>query len=129
MKNLKKSIHDIYNGFTIFYEGEILNLKDKEKFISLSVDVCCKMMSSLVVLMMKNELHESFKTLEAFFQIHRIFIYLLKRYPQLQICINNKLKKFNSNADERSKNIIPSMGDFLSLLIVSDELGWNDLKS
>jgi len=61
---------------------------------TLSVDILCKLMSSMVVEMMKGELHASLRALEYYGHFHRLLIYVVLQYPGLKELINKKIEQF-----------------------------------
>ncbi len=90
------------------------------------VDVLCKLMCSMIVEIMKRNMHASFKALEYYCHFHRLLIYYVEMYPELLKIINSRVERFIKDEYARSKNVTPNLGEFLPLLSVSD-YSWNDV--
>ncbi|KAL0478740.1 hypothetical protein AKO1_002067 [Acrasis kona] len=108
------------------YDSE--NISNRRSHIAtLSVDILCKLMSSMVVEIMKGRVHASLKALEYYCHFHRLLIHVVLKYKGLQEQIDNKIKQFLSDESSRLKSAVPNLGEFLPLLSVSN-YEWFDVK-
>lgn len=108
------------------YISEILK---KDKFEPEdSLLVLSKLMTTQVVEVMKGNLHASIKALEGYFQFHRLLIAFVEKYPKLLKMIDEKVELFLLSEEERSKDQVPNLGEFISLLSVS-KYTWNEISS
>lgn len=82
-------------------------------------EVIPKMMNTMVVLLSDKGVHTSEKALSGFCALHRLFIALVKQYPQLQTYIDKEVAAFCSDPEKRHKNETPNLGNFIPLLSVS----------
>lgn len=82
-------------------------------------DVIPKIMNTMVVLLSDKGIHASEKALSVFCSLHRLFIALVKEYPELQEYIDYKVKQFCTDEEKRHKKEMPNLGHFLPLLCVS----------
>lgn len=115
----QKVIPEIYKGITV--EGKSNN------FVTLALDVLCKLMSSMIVQIMKGNMWASFKALEGYMWCHRWLIYFVQKYPALLTAINKRVKAVIENEGLRHKDALPNLGEFLPLLSVSD-YKWSDVR-
>ncbi len=60
--------------------------------------------------------HASDNHLAGYFSLHRLFLWAIITYPEIQEKIDNKLTEFIDNEDMRSKNKCPHIGEWLMLL-------------
>lgn len=107
---LQPAIKNIYGSFTP----------------KLALDLFTKLMNSMVVEVMKMNMHASLKALDGYVMFHRLLIALVTEYPELKKGIDEKIKKFIDQPKLRRKSATSSMGDFLPLLTVSS-YSWEDV--
>ncbi|KAF3905855.1 hypothetical protein AA313_de0207750 [Arthrobotrys entomopaga] len=88
------------------------------------LDVIPKMMNTLVVLLMDNGESISSKAIEGYFLLHRLFKAMIAEFPQLQVEIDERIRRVAASEDGRVKNALPSLGNFFPLLSVSEKYSW-----
>ncbi|KAF3911424.1 hypothetical protein ABW20_dc0103970 [Dactylellina cionopaga] len=88
------------------------------------LDVIPKMMNTLVVLLMDNGEKISSKAIEGYFLLHRLFRAMINEYPQLQREIDERIRRVKDSEEGRTKGALPSLGNFLPLLSVSEKYSW-----
>ncbi|PRP81326.1 hypothetical protein PROFUN_04561 [Planoprotostelium fungivorum] len=86
-----------------------------------------KLMNTMIVLLMDKGVYASQKALDGYWMIHRLFIAMVQEHPQLKPSIDKRLRDFAGKEECRVKSEMPSLGDFLPLLSVSDSVKWRDL--
>jgi Zinc finger C-x8-C-x5-C-x3-H type (and similar) len=94
----------------------------------LALDVCCKLMNSMVVALMDGKLHASIKALEGYCAFHRLLLSFVHEYPALQASVDVIVGDFGRDEHRRTKSSVPNLGEFLPLLTVS-ALRWADIAS
>ena len=107
--------------FNLVYEQN--NFKSKY-----FLDIICKILSSMVVDMMKDNIHASVKALNGFCEFHYLLLQFIEWYPELVEIADQKIKYFISNYRWVNKNNYHSLGEFIILLLVSKKFKWNDVK-
>jgi len=60
--------------------------------------------------------------------IHRLFLALVLEYPLLRQIINNRIARFMKNPSYRTKSECPDLGNFITLITVSDKYCWKDIS-
>ena len=61
-------------------------------------------------------------------QIHRLLVRLIEEYPKLRFDIRSRLQSFiRGGPHQRSKEVVPSLGDLIPLLAVCPEYSYEDL--
>lgn len=68
------------------------------------------------------------KALEGYIAFHRIFILFVQKYPDILHKINETVADFIQSEAARHKRRVPALGNFLTLLSVSD-YQWSDVAS
>lgn len=94
---------------------------------TMALTILPRLMNSLVVSVMKGDLHASIKALEGYCGFHRLLLAFVQRYPRLLREINKKAKEFMSFERCRSKENTPNLGEFLPLLSVATAVNWKDI--
>lgn len=85
-----------------------------------------KLLSSMTVSLMSEEVHTSLRALEIYCYFHRLFLLFAHKYDKLRIFADNKIKKFIESGKFRNKKAIESLGEFLPLLTISSYT-WDDV--
>lgn len=75
---------------------------------------------------MNGTTHTSERALHGYFFFHRLFIWAVETYPNLLQQVNNTIKRFIDNPDNRLKRNTPNVGEWLALLLVSTTHSWQD---
>lgn len=52
---------------------------------------------------------------------------MVMEYPELRTLCDGRIELFLSNKSARSKRSVPSLGEFVTLLAVSDRYTWDDI--
>jgi ubiquitin-protein ligase len=107
--------------------GSLYEIYDTD-FISceMALDLFCKLMNSMIVSIMNGEVHASIKALQGYCFFHRMLIALVQQNEKLRLLINERVKQFLTDPEKRIKKNLPSLGDFLPLLSISD-YSWKDI--
>ena len=95
----------------------------------LVLDVLPKLMNTMVVSMMSGETHASIVALEGYCAFHHILFKTLQEQPSLGKKVEGTIGKFIRHERSRTKDITPSLGDFIPLLAVSEQFTWEDVRS
>lgn len=99
---------------------------NKTPIPELVIKVIPNLMSATVVEFSKGTQHTSDNSLSGYFSLHRLLLWALDIYPELQGEIDNRLKKFIDDVGERSKKACPHIGEWLMLLAASFKYTWQD---
>lgn len=75
---------------------------------------------------MSDRMFASVKALEGYCAMHRLLLYFVKEYPALQETVNRTVANFIKHPNYRDKNHVPSLGEFLALLTIS-EIPWKEV--
>ncbi|KAJ3373879.1 hypothetical protein GGF31_008764 [Allomyces arbusculus] len=86
-----------------------------------------KLLNTCAVLLADRGLHASDTAIELYTQLHRVWVACLHRYPAQQANVEHRLARFMSGEVHRTKTAVPSLGDLLALLSVSEQHGWAQL--
>lgn len=92
-----------------------------------ALDVLPKLMNTVLVAMMRKEVYASDKTLSGYCVFHRWLIRFVTDYPTLLRNVNSTVRKFIKTPEKRLKAVVPSLGEFLTLLSVADYI-WEDIR-
>jgi hypothetical protein len=107
-------VRQVYNGIKVLTSnGESTHV------VVHAIDLLCKLMSSMVVEIMKGNTHASLKALEYYCHFHRLLIYYVETYPGLLESIDDKIRRFMTFEQERHKDHLANLGEFLPLLSVA----------
>jgi ubiquitin-protein ligase len=93
----------------------------------MAVDVLCKLMNTMSVLIADKGLHASTKALEGYCAFHRLLIAFIQRYPELNDYIIGIIDRFVATEEGRHKNVVPALGNFLPLLAVQEKYQWHQV--
>jgi len=66
--------------------------------------------------------------LTGYCSIHRLFLALVLEYPTLRHTINQRIARFIKNPSNRTKSECPDLGNFITLITVSDKYYWKDVS-
>jgi ubiquitin-protein ligase len=122
-KELKYYVHDAWEDNTIPSKYE--NNEFKPKYF---LDIICKILSSMVVDMMKDNVYASVKALNGFCEFHYLLLQFIEWYPEIIEMAEQKIEYFISNFYNVNKLNYHSLGEFIILLLVSKKFKWNDVK-
>ena len=118
---------DIEESFTLL--APLVGLTGSLRFNPLTVlEVLPRLMKTMIVLLVDNGIEDVDGTLRGYCMLHRLFIALVRKYPQLQMEIFKRLQLFLNQPSKRNKHECPDLGNLMPLLSVCDRLGWMDLS-
>jgi ubiquitin-protein ligase len=92
------------------------------------LDIISKILSTMIVDMMKDNVHASTKALNGFCQFHYLLKQFIDWYPELIDLADQKIEFFITNYRYVNKNNFHSLGEFIIMLLVSKKYNWNDIK-
>ena len=107
------------------FKDSYKNNKFKPKYM---LDIISKMLSSMVVDMMKDNVHASVKALNGFCEFHYLLLQFMEWYPEMIEIADQKIEFFITNFKEVNKINYHSLGEFIILLLVSKKFKWYDIK-
>lgn len=84
------------------------------------------LMSATVVEFSKGTQHTSDNSLNGYFALHRLLLWALETYPDLQKIIDQRLQVFIADESNRTKKACPHIGEWLMLLSASWKYRWED---
>lgn len=97
----------------------------KKEFI---LEVFPKMMITCIYHIMDEKKHASIRQIRILTHIHSIFLFCLKKYPELAKVIDNQLSEFIKNEDSRIKENQSNLGAIFALVSGSDNIKFKDVK-
>lgn len=88
--------------------------------------VLASIMNSTVVEVMnqKNQLSANDKFINGYFNCYRILHQITKEYPNLVNFANMEIQKFLEKSQNRTKDKVPNLGDWLILLSICSKFSW-----
>lgn len=89
----------------------------KKEFI---VEVLPKLMLTIIYYIMDEKKHASIRNIRLLTHIHSIFLFCLKRFPELKKTIADHLTNFVQNEEARIKDHQPNLGCIFAMLSVVD---------
>ncbi|KAH9128989.1 hypothetical protein AeMF1_000906, partial [Aphanomyces euteiches] len=102
------------------------NPKVKNSGISL-VDLIIKTMNKQIVAVMNESGHESESAIIAYANLLRLLRQILAMYPKAQAEIDAAVTNFMASPSNRSKQVVPDLGEFYVKLVVSTVASINDV--
>ncbi|CAK4710164.1 unnamed protein product [Aphanomyces euteiches] len=102
------------------------NPKVKNSGISL-VDLIIKTMNKQIVAVMNESGHESESAIIAYANLLRLLRQILAMYPEAQAEIDAAVTNFMASPSNRSKQVVPDLGEFYVKLVVSTVASINDV--
>lgn len=96
----------------------------KKEFI---LQVLPKLMITIVYYIMDEKKHASVRNIRLLSHIHSIFLYTLRKFPELVETIKNTLTKFIQNEDARTKQNQANLGCILAMLTAVDTHKFSDV--
>lgn len=92
------------------------------------VDMLCKTLNTLCVLLADKGVLVSNKALGVYTQVHRLLLGVCSEFPVAQRYIDERVRSFLASDSNRDKACEPSIGNFLPLLSVTTVIqGWKDV--
>ena len=96
----------------------------KKQFV---LEVLPKLMITIIYYIMDEKKHASIRNIRLLSHIHSIFLYCLRKFPQLKETIAANINKFINNEEARIKDNLPNLGSILSTLSVVDSHKFSDV--
>ncbi|CAL1528472.1 unnamed protein product [Lymnaea stagnalis] len=93
------------------------------------LSVVPNLMLGTVVDFFKGVQHTSENSLYGYFALHRLFLWAMETYPNLQDKLESLLISFVEDKFKRTKDRCPDLGEWLMLLAGSNLLSWQDVAS
>ncbi|KAJ3366012.1 hypothetical protein GGF32_007512 [Allomyces javanicus] len=90
-------------------------------------EVFPKLLNTCAVLLADRGMHASDAAIELYTQLHRVWVACLHRFPKQQANVEQRLARFMSSEEHRTKAAVPALGELVALLAVSEEYAWAQL--
>lgn len=90
----------------------------------MAINALPKLMNTMIVLVMNNGTHYSAKALNGYCAFHRLLLAFIEMYPALLASVNGSIDTFRKDEESRQKRNLPSLGNFIPLLSVSNKFSW-----
>ncbi|CAG5129686.1 unnamed protein product [Candidula unifasciata] len=100
---------------------------DKTPIEDLVLKTIPNLLTATVVEFSKGTQHTSDNSLSGYFALHRLFLWAIDTYPGLQDKIEEQVKSFVENEDDRSKDKVPYIAEWLMLVSGSKKYRWKDV--
>lgn len=84
-------------------------------------------MNTMILHIMKGQIHASVKALEGYCAFHQLFIKFLETYPELLKECRDTVQGFLKSEEGRHKDKVNSLGEFMCYLTVCPEVEWKDI--
>eukprot|EP01125_Pyxidicula_operculata_P013392 TRINITY_DN443_c0_g1_i1.p1 TRINITY_DN443_c0_g1~~TRINITY_DN443_c0_g1_i1.p1 ORF type:complete len:1172 (+),score=270.57 TRINITY_DN443_c0_g1_i1:16-3531(+) len=115
MKLAKKAISLISTGKVDQFEHKMV------------LEVLPSAMSSLIVELSIQKTYSSIKVLDTFCALHHLLLKFALEYPDLIEMADKKVRNFINMESARHKDIVPNLGEFFCLLMLSN-VTWDEFK-
>lgn len=76
---------------------------------------------------MDEKKHASIRNIRLLTHIHSIFLYCLRKFPELKEVITTKINNFITSEEARLKDNLPNLGTILACLSVIDSQKFSDV--
>ena len=90
------------------------------------LEVFPKLMNTMLLEVLSERIHASDKALCGYLCFHRWMLYFAEQYPVVLETVNTIVNNFVRDERDRHKSVVPSLGEFLPLLSLSDKT-WDDV--
>lgn len=121
--NEERFMHLLTRACSMIMTNSTKNFKPE-----LILEVFPKLLVNLVFQIMNEKKHASIRIIRILTHIHSMFLYALRRFPELTPKINATLANFLQSDENRHKNNVPNLGCILAYLCVSDSYSFDDLS-
>lgn len=95
----------------------------------MALSVFPKLMNTMILHIMKGQIHASVKALEGYCAFHQMFLKFLETYPELHQECRDLVHGFLKSEEARHKTKVESLGEFMCYLTVTPEVQWKDIAS
>ena len=93
-----------------------------------AVELLTKFMNAMVVQLMNKSVWVSERAVEGYMMFHHMLLGFLEEYPEIQEWAERKLSEFIEEEQCRIKKNTGDLGQFITLLGISEKYKWEDLK-
>jgi ubiquitin-protein ligase len=124
-REIKHSNYDIEHYISNSNLQDYLVNHFKPKYF---LDIICKILSTMVIDMMKDNTYASVKALNGFCEYHYLLLQFMEWYPEIIKIADDKIEYFITNFRYVNKNNYHSLGEFMVLLLISKKFNWKDVK-
>jgi len=122
-EHIQRAFPDLEQSITNILSG------GKKPFApSMVFDVFPQLMNTMVVSIMSGDTHASLVALEGYCAFHRMLLLFAERYPEVRKRANETAFHFIQSENNRTKDVVPSLGDFLPTLTIADRVSWNQVS-
>lgn len=80
------------------------------------------LMNKIIVGMMTGAVHQSEAMMEAYVHYLRLFLRLLKDYPEARELLYKKVTKFEKKIENRTKTVSGDLGEMIILSVINNSL-------
>lgn len=124
-----KDLESVMDRFTFCVKSICKEIKYNGSLDQQVYKICCSIMCSLVVEVMnnRNNLTANDKFINGYFAIYRLMLEYSKLHPTLVTYVDKILNDFKTKESNRSKNVVPNLGELLVALTIS-RLRWEDIS-
>ena len=91
------------------------------------LEVFPKIFITLAFHIMDEKKHPSIRIIRILTHIHSMFLYCLKKFPELKNEIKQKIDNFIADENFRNKDALPNLGTILAMLSVTDSHKFKDI--
>ena len=106
---------------TLIYRNEPLKFK-----VEMVLEVIPKILNTLVVGVMGGDVFASVAALEGYMAFSHLLMSFSNDFPELQTLIESRIESFITSEQGRNKRVCPSLGDLITMMVISDKYSWND---
>ncbi|KAL9643758.1 hypothetical protein ABK040_016060 [Willaertia magna] len=121
-KHGQKAMYLAKRSISIICTGSSKNFKPE-----MVLEVLPKLMCTMTVEVLSNRKHASIKALRGYCHFYRLLLEFIKEYPELLESIDKTVKGFIENEQNRHKDVVPNLGEFLALVPASS-YRWKDIQ-
>ena len=90
------------------------------------LEVLPKILNTLVVGVMGGDMYASVAALEGYLAFSHMLLSFAKDLPLVEKLVSDKIEHFLESEQGRNKRACPSLGDLITMLIVSDKISFDD---
>jgi len=118
----KKAFHLAKRSMSMICTGNTKDFKPQMALVVLP-----KLMNTMILEIMKGQIHASVRALEGYCAFHQLFVKFLEEYPELLEECRKIVTGFLESEENRHKDKVSSLGEFMCYLTVCPEIEWKDI--